>query len=359
MEQTTETPLYSAVADDLRTNIGDKYHPGDLLPSEADLSAQYNVHRHTVRHALDVLSRENLIRRHRGRGSIVLDRKAVGEFAIVISPRLLDADSHPFYGLMNGLLIRSLHELNPRWQVKFHIGKDGKIGTDYPATLDLLAPDVVRNLRGVFSHHPLYEVETKLASANVPVVNVGLLGKFHVGFDLSFLHSLAVTHLRDVGCKTVGMIWAINAMQQAAGTTDILPRFQRAAKTCELEISPEWTTPYITNVIVEQHGYETMMRLWKSPSRPDGILVIDDVLCRGVLRAALQLGIEFPRDIRLVTYANRGVVLHYHKSVTRVEYDPMEQSRLIMDMMMTLVNGKQPVSAAIDMPGMLIKGETT
>jgi len=42
-----------------------------------------------------------------------------------------------------------------------------------------------------------------------------------------------------------------------------------------------------------------------------------------------------------------------------VEYDPTEQSRLAVDMMMTLVEGRKPSSPTIDLPGVLIKGETT
>jgi DNA-binding GntR family transcriptional regulator len=47
------------------------YKPGDLLPSENHLCSQYGITRPTVRHALDTLLNEGMIRKHHGKGSIV------------------------------------------------------------------------------------------------------------------------------------------------------------------------------------------------------------------------------------------------------------------------------------------------
>src|ERR1700691_5930118 len=47
--------------------------PGTRLPTEADLSAQFRVNRHTVRRALEELSRDGLVRVEQGRGSFVAE----------------------------------------------------------------------------------------------------------------------------------------------------------------------------------------------------------------------------------------------------------------------------------------------
>ena len=46
---------------------------GDKLPSEAQLSARYGVNRHTVRRALEQLSRQGLVRVEQGRGSFIAE----------------------------------------------------------------------------------------------------------------------------------------------------------------------------------------------------------------------------------------------------------------------------------------------
>ena len=49
------------------------YVPGGRLPTEAELSAQFGVNRHTVRRALEELSRAGLVRVEQGRGTFVAE----------------------------------------------------------------------------------------------------------------------------------------------------------------------------------------------------------------------------------------------------------------------------------------------
>ena len=64
--------IYIQIADELRTNIEKAvYQPGDKLPTEKNLSARFNVNRHTIRNAISVLKEEGLIRVDRGRGMFV------------------------------------------------------------------------------------------------------------------------------------------------------------------------------------------------------------------------------------------------------------------------------------------------
>ena len=59
------------------------YAPGGQLPTEAVLSQQFRVNRHTVRRALDELSRGGLVRVEQGRGSFV----AEDVLAYAVEPR--------------------------------------------------------------------------------------------------------------------------------------------------------------------------------------------------------------------------------------------------------------------------------
>jgi GntR family transcriptional regulator/GntR family frlABCD operon transcriptional regulator len=65
-------PQYRQLYEVLRKQIMDGvYRPGDLLPSENDLCQQHRITRPTVRHALDTMLNEGMIRKHKGKGSIV------------------------------------------------------------------------------------------------------------------------------------------------------------------------------------------------------------------------------------------------------------------------------------------------
>jgi DNA-binding GntR family transcriptional regulator len=67
-----ETPLWRQLADILRAQINSGELPaGRMVPSETTLVQRYGLSRGTVRHALDVLVEEGLVRRVQGRGTFV------------------------------------------------------------------------------------------------------------------------------------------------------------------------------------------------------------------------------------------------------------------------------------------------
>jgi len=66
--------LWRQIATRLQHEIGaGTYPPGGRLPTEAELSARFRVNRHTVRRALEELSRGGLVRVEQGRGSFVAE----------------------------------------------------------------------------------------------------------------------------------------------------------------------------------------------------------------------------------------------------------------------------------------------
>ena len=67
-------PLYDQLVDILMEKIDHEYRPGDLLPSERELSERYGLSRTTVRLALSELEQLGLVVRKHGRGTFVMDR---------------------------------------------------------------------------------------------------------------------------------------------------------------------------------------------------------------------------------------------------------------------------------------------
>jgi GntR family phosphonate transport system transcriptional regulator len=69
---TDRTPIWIAIAQTLRTDIGaGLYCPGDKLPTEATLAARFGVNRHTVRHAIKALAEDGMVHTRRGAGVFV------------------------------------------------------------------------------------------------------------------------------------------------------------------------------------------------------------------------------------------------------------------------------------------------
>ena len=65
---------YLAIYDDLVNKIQANTWPvSTLLPSENELSIQYDTSRETIRKALNLLSHNGYIQKVRGKGSVVID----------------------------------------------------------------------------------------------------------------------------------------------------------------------------------------------------------------------------------------------------------------------------------------------
>ena len=65
-------PKYLDIANEIRSNIQkDIYPEGTMLPTEEQLCEQYGASRQTIRQALSILVKENLISKQRGSGSTV------------------------------------------------------------------------------------------------------------------------------------------------------------------------------------------------------------------------------------------------------------------------------------------------
>jgi GntR family transcriptional regulator len=96
-------PLHSRLEGTLRGLIQQgQIATGSVLPGELELAAQLGVSRHTVRHALGVLTNEGLLRRERGRGTtvvsanspVVIERSLSSFYAFAWETRARGATQH-------------------------------------------------------------------------------------------------------------------------------------------------------------------------------------------------------------------------------------------------------------------------
>lgn len=355
----TGTTIYSQVADIIAEHIkSNDLKPGDTIPPYRELVTLLGASDGTVRRALGILEERGAIERGQGRGTFVKDRLAVGEVAMLAWSDMMRPSNFPCYGMIASALIKVLCEQNPNWRAKMHMGQAPTGGVAPAGTFDLLEPDVLKRLRGVFSFpsaKQLGNLVPELKAANVPLVILTESDtEYSVCIDRRSFYALALAELRAAGCRRVGVVY----LGQSRPDLDNDPEFARG----DIETRPEWIIGLgqsSTASALEGAAYASFLRLWEQPERPDGLVVADDICCGGILRAILQLGIRLPDMLRLVSHANRGHDLPYDQPVTRVEFDAEEIANHAAEMMTALLHGRRPRLRNVSLPGRLVKGGTT
>jgi len=155
-------PLYYQIADYLRDFIQSvdtrkKEEEEISLPTESELSDCFDVHRGTVRHALDILEGEGLIYRERGRGTFVQRKRIEDDISTLLSTTenlerrgwttntvVLDiSKDHPQAHTANAL---KLNDESYVWGIhRLRIANDEPIGIQIVYIPVYLAPDLDRH----------------------------------------------------------------------------------------------------------------------------------------------------------------------------------------------------------------------
>ena len=89
---------------------------------------------------------------------------------------------------------------------------------------------------------------------------------------------------------------------------------------------------------------------------PDSIFFYDDYLAAGGLVALAATGLHVPTDIHVATISNRGFGPVWFKPLTRLEYDPIGNARLVGKYVLKLLAGENAVPPKLQLA--FIEGKT-
>lgn len=95
---------------------------------------------------------------------------------------------------------------------------------------------------------------------------------------------------------------------------------------------------------VQQSGLDAIAKFFSAEQNrrkpPDAVFFYDDYLAAGGLIALAATGLRVPEDIRVATLANKGMGPIWFKPLTRLEYDPVGNARLIGSYVLKTLAGK-------------------
>lgn len=312
--------------------------PDTRLPPTRSLASRWHVQGRTVHAALTPLVQEGLLLRTPRRGTFVRERPT--RLACVGVYEHLDFGQRP-----EAAFVRAVQKaLDVRLAAA---GIEMKLWVDtrpveasgqsaLPSLFDACQRGEIQGV--VFPVTTKYHLEwqRKLPvamafGATEPVPNA-------VVYDgISFLEC-GLRELARLGCKSVGLL---SNLATETTPSQGLPhmnaqayaRFFDVMGELNLKVREHWIhAPKLHSPpSAERFGYERFKALWATTPHPDGLIVNDDVMARGVITALLEAGARVPRDLRLVLHRNKEIDLLCPFPATFLESSAEIQAKALME----------------------------
>jgi DNA-binding LacI/PurR family transcriptional regulator len=357
-------PKYQAVAQHFEQAIaGGRLRVGDRLPSERELASQWEVTPMTVRQALDVLRRKQLIVRRQGQGTFV----AAGATALVPPP----VARREVY-LLGMTPSRSEVQRRVNWQPRLRrfqglVDAAFRHGVVLHSSLEL-APDssaahlveVLRQASGVILHDEVLpeSVLAGLAEAGVPLVAINCYPLVdycsRLLIDSRRAAFAAVRHLAELGHTRIGLIVG-DPSRYSMGLR--LAGYRDAHTLLNLPLRPEYT-------VIEPRGFEqdavaACRQLLALPEPPTALFVASDRRALGLLDAAPELGLSIPRDLSLVGFDDLAEAAASTPPLTTLHNPLYESGEQAVALLLRLLNRDVPPGTVTMLPAPLVERGTT
>ena len=339
-------PLYWQLEKRISSEIGKKYKPGDMLPSELDLCILYGVSQITVRRTLLELVNKGFLTRIQGRGTFVRfplnTRKSVRPaehtFKVIIpNPDIFSEEVHPhgwfvLYDIMRGLTEEcerrvcsvELISLPSNLTLSKKIGKLSSNG---------LADGLI------FLVHSGYEdVFEYLLKKSIPFVVYASWIKdrkySQVYIDKETGPYQAVKYLLKLGHRKIGLITSnIKNLQ-------IVPRVTGYKNALQ-----ESNAPYDSNLVIEsglsiEDGRTAMKKLLALRKKPTAIFATTDFLAIGAMRCIKGSGLQVPEDISVIGFDDIKLAAQQKPPLTTVKHPRYKAGCELAKLILNIATGK-------------------
>jgi DNA-binding transcriptional regulator YhcF (GntR family) len=282
--------LTAQIADSVRQQIRTGvWQAGDRLPGVRELAGQYGVCKHSVSTALEVLAREGLIEKRQGRGVHVAHRTHPWRIGLLSEMDLLDTRIGPYFRLLAGVVKRALQAVGA--VPSLYVGNLAPPGVSDDPTCPQFWADIAagRLDGGVLLDVPSSD-QWRARVRECPLPLVGWSTSVETEIDHAGMIAAAVQRLAAGGRRRLGLL--------ADGHADV---FRQAVQACGGYTTEAW-------IHAELHparrggGATAFQALWAGPEKPDGLIILDDMLFADAQLAMLGLGVRSPRDLQLAVH---------------------------------------------------------
>ncbi len=322
--------------------------PGAQLPPVRVLCERLGTTRVTLREALALLEAEHFIYTKDRQGIFVSPRIHQKVIHILFTSYGFAAPASPFWSM---LWMQLEQEAQVRATFKnetclFHLAKPT---TDplysVPETIETMFQ--TERVDGVLSIGFHSVGKGVLGTSDLPCVTFAGKGACTVGFDPYDFARLATEALVRQQCQRIGW-WAFNMPFYSLEQMEDVQIFRQLLQDYKKPLYPELIRiprllPSQTMLSLQEQGYLLAKDVFEGParSRPDGVIIGNDMMTDGALVAFEELGIRVGRDLHVATHANVGspILFGRTKQMTVIEHDPALVAQAMFSALDTLMAG--------------------
>lgn len=291
------------VARILETEIRSQYSAGDRLPGERDLAKRFAVSIATLREALNGLADRGFVQRRQGIGTIVCATRATDSdlpVGILVESDITHPNTSPYYINQAVALKRSLEAKGHRAKLLLGELKPWQI-VESPTCTELIHDYEARSLKAlIVLSWTCPNWRLKFENAGIPVIRIGsdCPRGVKVGDNNAFISS-AMADLLHADRRRLALIsWEGHYQEKSRESSE---SFRLHLKEAGLPVHNEWVS-VSANPSNSGAGWEAFREVWLSrKEKPNGLIVNDDVLLRGVLVALHELRVSVPEQLLIIS----------------------------------------------------------
>ncbi|MDD5705420.1 MAG: GntR family transcriptional regulator [Kiritimatiellae bacterium] len=321
-------PVHKQIGGFLRRQIASgKLPAGARLPTTHELAKRWNVHLTSVQRGMAPLVAQGLLERRRKHGTFVRRGTQTAPIAILFGPSLADEAAHFYRAFAEALKSEARRH---QWTCRIYDGLNPLTAADQPRKDETIA-------------HLKHDLET-----------CGFKGQIHVALRLGVSQMMGREIALPMVLQEEDVLW--DPRQGMSDCAAFLSRagrrrlvylrivFQNDETPDSAETRDDAPASGIPNLemlywplkgTAAEREAETERRVkeliadWRGrpEGMPDGLIVSDDIMTRGVALALLASGMRVPEEIMVMTEATNRVHLHYGVPVVRCEYSVDELAK--------------------------------
>jgi DNA-binding LacI/PurR family transcriptional regulator len=321
--------------------------PGFKLPSNKELSQQWQVAGSSVHAALTALVKEGLLERTPKLGTFVAKRtRSLTQVVIYMSDDIWHQPSSAFLRAVVSELSEQLRARDIVPDVWIDLRAKGTRSEPWP---ELVQAASQRQIQAILMCCGDWNMKW-ISALPVPLAMLNH-GPYRASafFDHEWGGRLAALELSRQGCRSAGMIVPSGWKQADGGDNPhaaVMSAFRQAATEAGVEVRDEWiqhaSADNVDEADAEVFGHETMKHVLEMKERPEGMFVTHDWTARGALTAVLESRVAVPDELKLVLHRNVEVGLLCPLPVSFLDYSVKELAGAMIALVDAQLRGEEP-----------------